>query len=81
MKTPQQPPGVFGTRVRQIRERRKLSQLELAQRAHTAPNTIWRIEQGQLKAPSVYVAARIAQALSISLDFLAGIYDEPAPQG
>jgi transcriptional regulator with XRE-family HTH domain len=78
MEAPQQQPSLFGTRVRQIRERRRLTQQELAALSHTAYNTIWKIESGKLKAPSVYVAARIARALSASLDFLAGLYDEHA---
>ena len=77
MEAPQRQPSLFGTRVRQIRARRRLTQQELAALSHTAYNTIWKIESGTLQSPSVDVAARIARALSASLDFLAGLYDEP----
>jgi transcriptional regulator with XRE-family HTH domain len=75
MSAPEEP-LLFGTRVKQLRERRRLTQHELASLSHTAYNTIWKIESGTLKAPSVYLAARIARALCTSLDFLAGTYDE-----
>ena len=67
---------IFGERVRQLRERHHLSQQELAERADVPYQTIWRIERGIMKAPNIYLAARIAKALGASLDFLAGIYDE-----
>lgn len=69
---------LFGQRVMAMRERRGLTQQELAQQAGTSYQTIWRIERGLLKAPNVFLAARIAKALSASLDYLAGIYDERA---
>lgn len=69
-------PSLFGARLKQMRERRRLTQHELAERADTAYNTIWRLERGRRHTTTVEVGARLARALHTSLDYLAGIYDE-----
>ena len=67
---------IFARRVTQVREQRGWSQQELAERAETSYQTIWRIERGIHKEPGIYLAARIARALHTSLDFLCGVYDD-----
>jgi transcriptional regulator with XRE-family HTH domain len=74
-------PCLFGKRVRLIRERRRWSQDELAARAGVSYNSVWRVENGTRQTPNLAIAARLAKALSTSLDWLAGIYDEPEPGG
>jgi DNA-binding XRE family transcriptional regulator len=71
-------PSVFGTRVKRAREQRGLTQRALAALAQTSYSTIWRIETGAMPGPSITVAARIAEALNVSLDVLAGRYTERA---
>jgi XRE family transcriptional regulator, master regulator for biofilm formation len=67
---------VFGQRVKRMRERRGLSVQELAERARTTYQTIWRIERGELKEPGIGVAQRIAHALGVGVDYLIGMFDE-----
>ncbi len=68
---------VFGQRVTRIREQRGLTQQQLAVKAKTSYQTIWRIENGKHAEPGIYIAARIARALGVSLDYLSGMYDDP----
>jgi transcriptional regulator with XRE-family HTH domain len=67
---------VFARRVTLEREKRRLSQQELAAMAGVSYQTIWRIEHGKHKEPGIYVARKIARALSVSLDYLVGLYEE-----
>ena len=66
---------IFGRRMAQVRAQQGLTQQELAARAGTSYQTIWRIERGIHKEPGVYLAGRIARALHTSVDFLCGAYD------
>jgi transcriptional regulator with XRE-family HTH domain len=59
----------FGRAVKTAREGRGLTQRELAEAASIADKYLSRIELG-LATPSVYVAARLARALGVSLDGL-----------
>jgi transcriptional regulator with XRE-family HTH domain len=59
----------FGQAVRTTREKRGLTQRELAEGAHIADKYLSRIELG-LATPSVYVASRLALALGVTLDAL-----------
>ena len=67
---------VFARRVAQKREERGWTQQELAEKAHTSYQTIWRIENGKHKEPGIYIARKIARALSVSLDYLVNLYGE-----
>lgn len=67
---------IFGRRVTRIREERGLSQQELAQKAGTTYQTIWRIERGKHVEPGIYIARGIARALGVTLDYLCGVYEE-----
>jgi transcriptional regulator with XRE-family HTH domain len=72
--------STFGERLRRIREQRKLTQQELAERAGIRYETINRIENGKHAEPRVYVAAALARALGVTVDYLAGMYkDERVP--
>jgi len=67
---------VFGQRVKRRRERLKLSVQELATRADTTYQTIWRIERGDLREPSIVVAQRIASAMYVGIDYLLDMFHE-----
>ena len=67
---------IFGRRVTRIREERGLTQQELAAKAGTSYQTIWRIENGKHAEPGIYIARSIARALGVSLDFLVNLHGE-----
>ena len=67
---------IFGQRVTRIREERGLTQQELAAKAGTSYQTIWRIENGKHAEPGIYIARGIARALGVSLDFLVNLHGE-----
>jgi transcriptional regulator with XRE-family HTH domain len=67
---------IFGQRVTRIREERGMTQQELASKAGTTYQTIWRIENGKHAEPGIYIARRIARALGVSLDFLVNLYGD-----
>ena len=66
---------LFGERLAQARKKRKVSQEELAKQIGVHGPIIGRYERNEVK-PSIEVAAKIAQALSISLDYLTGLSDQ-----
>jgi transcriptional regulator with XRE-family HTH domain len=66
----------FGERLKRIREKQGLSQQELSQKAGVAYETIYRVERGMHQEPRVSVAAKLARALGVSLDVLAGVYED-----
>ncbi len=63
-----------GERIRVARQQKGWTQVELAEAAELSSNYVARLERGELGA-SLFVAARICEALGVSLDRLAG----PAP--
>src|SRR5258705_12956454 len=65
-------PGSFGARLRQIREKRELSQSDLARRAGMQPSAVAHFEADRRK-PSFDNARALAKALDISADYLLGI--------
>ena len=66
----------LGKRVQQLREKRGLSVQELADRAGTTYQTIWRIERGQQLDPSVALTRGIARALGVGVDYLIEMFGE-----
>ena len=61
----------FGKRMGDVRKQKKMSQDELAKAIGTISVTVGRYERDEVK-PSIEVASKIAEALEISLDYLAG---------
>ena len=61
----------FGKRMGEIRKQKKMSQDDLAKAIGTISVTVGRYERDEVK-PSIEVAAKIADALEVSLDYLAG---------
>ena len=60
----------LSARIKSIRHKLGLSQDELARKADVPYTTLTKIETGVIKKPSVFVVAKIAKALSISVDKL-----------
>lgn len=58
----------LGIRIKKARVKMGLSQDELARKADVPYTTLTKVETGVIKKPSVFVMARIAKALGVSLD-------------
>ncbi|MGL4283609.1 MAG: helix-turn-helix domain-containing protein [Eubacterium aggregans] len=61
----------FGEHITTLRKRKGLSQGELGKAVGTSGDIIGKYERNEVK-PSVEVAAKIADVLEVSLDFLVG---------
>lgn len=61
----------FGNKIALLRKDKKLSRDELAKQVGTSGAIIGRYERNEI-TPSVEVAAKIAEALEVSLDYLVG---------
>lgn len=61
----------LGQRITDLRKKGKMSQNELGKRVGTSGDIIGRYERDEVK-PSIEVASKIADELSISLDYLMG---------
>lgn len=64
----------FGSRIVSVRKEKKISQSELALQIGLHPNVLGRYERGEA-LPSIEIAGKIAKALDVSLDYLAGLAD------
>jgi len=61
---------IYGIRLRQARERARLSRQQLSDVAGLPVMTIWRIETGQVRNPWMRTLLRLASALAIRLEEL-----------
>lgn len=68
---------VFARRLKEVRELRGLSQGDLAQRIGILPAGISHLETGR-RAPSLLMLKRLADTLSVTIDYLTGRSDDPA---
>ena len=66
----------IGARIKHFRERKGLNQSELARLCGITPATISRLESGGLKDVQTAIAKRLALALGVSIDHLAGTWEE-----
>ena len=66
----------LGTRLRKARKLRRLSQTELAKQIGTSSGQLSMIENGQ-SGTSLRAIVAAASALNVSLDYLAGLVDNP----
>lgn len=64
----------FGKRLAEVRKDKKISQDELAKKVKVHGAVIGRYERDEVK-PSIEMAAQIANALEVSLDYLVGNTD------
>ena len=58
----------LGKRIKVLRLKLQLSQDEFARKADIPYTTLTKIETGVIKKPSVFVIAKIAKALNITVD-------------
>ena len=65
---------MVGNRIKDLRKKKKLSQIELAEIINSAGDVIGRYERGN-SSPSIETAIKIAEALDVSLDYLVGKID------
>lgn len=65
----------FGNRMAQLRKEKDLSRDELGAKIGTSGAIVGRYERNDMK-PSIEIAAKIAEALDVSLDYLVGISSE-----
>jgi transcriptional regulator with XRE-family HTH domain len=66
---------LFSKRLKEVREMRGLSQVDLAKKARLQPTAISHFETGG-RAPSFDNLRRLADALNVSTDYLIGRADE-----
>ncbi|MBA4250879.1 MAG: hypothetical protein C0425_00945 [Chlorobiaceae bacterium] len=64
------PENKLGKKIKSLRTKLELSQDEFARKADVPYTTLTKIETGVIKKPSVFVMAKIAKALNITLDDL-----------
>jgi transcriptional regulator with XRE-family HTH domain len=69
-----QPVRGLGRRIQALREQRGLSVQELADRAGTTYQSIWRIERGEQKDPSIALTRAIARTLGVGVDHLINMF-------
>lgn len=67
-----------GDRLARIRELRRISQAELAEKVGIGMQQIYRYENGKTE-PDGDVVARIAMVLNVSTDYLLGLTNSPYP--
>lgn len=70
----------FKDRIRETRERKGLSQNDLAEKAGMQASAISHFESGR-RAPSFDNLRKLADALDVSIDFLLGRTDDAAAAG
>jgi len=61
---------MFSKKIRQLRNKKGLSQEKLARLANVSFITVVKIESGESKHPTIQTMAGIAKALGVSLDEL-----------
>lgn len=66
-----------GDRLREAREARQLTQIELASMVGVSDQQIYRYETSK-SVPTADVLMRIAKTLEVSIDYLVGLVDDPA---
>jgi len=60
----------LGIKIKSLRQKAGLSQDELARKSDVAYTTLTKVETGIIKSPSVFVIAKIAKSLGVSVDEL-----------
>jgi transcriptional regulator with XRE-family HTH domain len=73
-------PSPFPGNLRKAREAKGLSQSELAEKSKFQPSAISHFEAGR-RSPSFDNLRRLADALSVTIDYLLGRQTDPQPAG
>ncbi len=66
----------IGDRVKQLRQKRRLTQVELAERAGVSQTVISRLESNLNQTVNSDVLKGLAKALGCTTDYLVGMYEE-----
>ena len=66
----------LGARIKRERERHGWSQNELSRQAHVRQALLSELESGKRNDTPTSVLRRLARTLGVSMDYLAGLYDE-----
>ncbi len=66
----------LGTRIKRERERHGWSQTELSRRAQVRQALLSELESGRRTDTPTRVLRALARTLGVSMDYLAGLYDE-----
>lgn len=74
-------PTIFGRRLKQVRETRGLTQADLAGKAGVQVVMVSHFETGVRSSASAATLVKFANALSVSIDYLLGQSNDPAPVG
>ena len=74
-------PSVFGDRLLAAREKRAMSQSELATKTRLAPAVISHFETGVRQFPSADTLVKLTDALRVSSDYLLGRVENMSPRG
>lgn len=69
----------LGERIRQARRARGMGQGELAGKVELSQNAMHKIEVGRTPDPRLSHVRAIAEVLNVSLEYLAGLTDDPTP--
>ena len=69
----------LGQRIRRLREGQGLSQVALARRLDASTNAINLLERDRIQDPHWQRLIAIAVILGVSLDYLAGLTEDPTP--
>lgn len=65
-------------RIRELREKENLSKTAMAEKLHIGRNTYSNLEAGKTE-PRLRLIEAIADYYQVSLDYLAGLTDDPEP--
>jgi transcriptional regulator with XRE-family HTH domain len=66
----------IGERIRKLRQEQGLSQHDLARKAGVRRPTISELESGKQQGLTVDTAKRLARALGVGIDYLAGTWED-----
>jgi len=58
-------PRISGEKLKEVRDRRLLSQRELAEKAGLSPTTVLKLEDDRVKEPHPRTVRKLAQALEV----------------
>ncbi|QEK11653.1 helix-turn-helix transcriptional regulator [Crassaminicella thermophila] len=67
---------MFGSRLKHLRSKKKITQQELAELLNVSPSTIGMYEQGR-RDPDTNTIKFLANYFNVSTDYLLGIVDDP----
>jgi transcriptional regulator with XRE-family HTH domain len=74
-------PSVFGERLLAAREKREMSQSDLATKTGLSPAVISHFETGVRQFPSADTLVKLTEALKVSSDYLLGRTEDMSPRG